>query len=146
MTYSFKSPESEQEWRDYYQLRWQILRKPWQRPEGSERDELEDQAFHVIALDNTSTVIGAGRIHSLDENSAQIRYMAVAQEFQGQGVGSRLLEQLEATARNWQCQEIVLNARNSCLNFYTKHGYKIIGEAPTLFGSIAHTRLRKQLD
>jgi len=145
MRYTLRSPVSEQDWTDYFQLRWRILRAPWQQPPGSERDELEDSAFHLMAVDENSKTVATGRLHRLDDDTAQIRYMAVIEELQGCGLGSRILQQLEHTARDWHCRQIALNARNSCLGFYQKHGYEVIAEAPTLFGSIAHKRMRKRL-
>lgn len=146
MPYTVKSPFTEQEWADYFDLRWRILRAPWQQPPGSERDELEDAAYHLMVVDDNSKIVATGRLHRIDENSAQIRYMAVIPEFQRCGIGSQVLEHLEARARDWLCPEIVLNARSSCLEFYAKHGYRIIGEAPTLFGSIVHKHMLKQFD
>ena len=145
MGVTYKSPESEQEWHDYFRLRWQILREPWQQPEGSECDELEGQAFHLMALDVNRNILGTGRLHRLSDSSAQIRYMAVDPQHQGKGIGSQLLRLLEDEAREWGCGEILLNARSVSLEFYLRHGYQVIGEAPMLFDSIAHQRMRKAL-
>jgi hypothetical protein len=38
---------------------------------------------------------------------------------------------------------VVLNARESAIPFYQKHGYQIIGDAPTMFGSIKHSKMQK---
>jgi len=145
MRYTLKSPATEQEWADYFHLRWQILRAPWQQALGTERDDMEDNAFHIMVTGDDASIVGTGRIHKQNDDTAQIRYMAVAQELHGRGIGSLILERLEHKARDWHCQEIALNARSSCLGFYRKHGYEIIAEAPTLFGSIAHKRMRKRL-
>lgn len=145
MGYTFKSPEADQEWHDYFQLRWQILRAPWQQPQGSERDELEDEAFHVMALDDNRLTVGTGRLHRISNTSAQIRYMAVDPRHQGKGIGSQLLRILEDEAKISGCLEILLNARTTSLAFYQKHNYQIIGDAPELFGCIAHKQMRKQL-
>ena len=145
MGYALKSPETEQEWHDYYRMRWQVLRAPWNQPPGSERDELENSAFHLMAITDTHQLIGVGRIHRLSSRSAQIRYMAVHLDLARQGIGSMLLAGLENQARTWQSSEIVLNARTSCLAFYQKHNYDVIADAPTMFGSIAHKRMRKLL-
>ena len=145
MGYTFKSPESKREWHDYYALRWQILRAPWQQPIGSERDEFEAQAFHLMVLDKNKNVIGVGRLHRTSKTTAQIRYMAIRDELHGKGIGSQLLRKLEDQAKAWQCQEIILNARETGLGFYLNHAYTITGDAPTLFGSIAHKKMRKQL-
>lgn len=145
MTYSYKSPETEQEWRDYFALRWRILREPWQQPPGSERDEFEDEAVHIMALDKQNTITGIGRVHRFSTSSAQIRYMAAHPQHQRKGIGGQILQRLEKQAREWACQEIVLNARTMSLAFYLYHGYQITGEAPILFGSIAHKQMHKML-
>jgi hypothetical protein len=41
-----RSPETVEEFMQYYELRWRLLRKPWNQPKGSEKDEKEDEAFH----------------------------------------------------------------------------------------------------
>jgi len=146
MPYTLRSPETDREWREYFQLRWRILRAPWQQSPGSERDDMEDEAYHLMAIDENSVIVGAGRIHRRSGSSAQIRYMAVDPAFQGRGIGSQLLERLEAKAQSWGCQEIVLNARTTCLDFYLKHHYRIIADAATLFDTITHKQMRKQIN
>ena len=145
MAYILTSPETEQDWQDYFQLRWQVLREPWQQPRGSERDELEDQAMHIMAVDEHRNILGVGRLHRLTDHSAQIRYMAVHPQQQGKGIGSQLLRRLENAAESWGCLEVLLNARSKALDFYLQRDYQIIGEAPMLFGCIAHKCMRKQL-
>ena len=59
-----REPKDNSEFEAYYDLRWRILRKPWGQERGSEKDELEEEAFHVIAVDN-GRIIGGGRGHGL---------------------------------------------------------------------------------
>ncbi|MEJ2392448.1 MAG: GNAT family N-acetyltransferase [Gammaproteobacteria bacterium] len=145
MNYTYKSPQTKQEWQAYFDLRWRILRAPWQQARGSERDDLEASAYHVMAQDAGNNIIGTGRLHRVSERCAQIRYMAVAPDFRGRGIGSGLLAMLEQQAREWLCREIILNARTESLAFYAHHNYSVIGDAPLLFGVIAHKRMRKLL-
>jgi GNAT superfamily N-acetyltransferase len=145
MSLIFKSPETEDDWQRYYQLRWQVLREPWHQPLGSERDELENQAFHLMAVDNHHHIVGTGRLHRHSSTEAQIRYMAIQQQHQGQGIGRQLLQRLEQEAVRWGCREVLLNARVSSLEFYLHQSYQIVGEAPMLFGCIAHKRMHKSL-
>jgi len=56
-----KQPQSPDEFKQYYQLRWRILRAPWGEPEGSEVDEIEEQCFHIMLTNNEKTV-GVGRL------------------------------------------------------------------------------------
>ena len=40
-----RAPSTEKEFERYRDLRWGILRAPWNQPKGSEVDELESKAF-----------------------------------------------------------------------------------------------------
>lgn len=138
------SPQTAAQWQAYYQLRWQVLRAPWQQPPGSEQDELEHSSFHQMLQDEQGQLAAVGRLHQLDQDTAQVRYMAVADNWQGQGAGSRMLQALEQQAVKLGVKYVVLNARDSALPFYQRHGYRVTATAPTQFG-IAHQRMQKQL-
>ena len=70
---------------DYYHLRWEILRAPLNLDKGSEKDELEDSATHRAVFDNEK-IVGVGRLHFIDkENKAQIRYVAILEDYRGKG-------------------------------------------------------------
>ena len=142
--WQLRSPATAEEWQRYYQLRWQILRAPWRQPPGSERDELESAAYHLMLVNEQGDIAAAGRLHQLDTNTAQVRYMAVATEYQGKGAGSRLLAALEAQAVAWGCASVRLNARDTALAFYRRYGYRFVAEAATQFG-IAHLLMQKNV-
>ncbi|MDP5151432.1 bifunctional GNAT family N-acetyltransferase/hotdog fold thioesterase [Rheinheimera baltica] len=139
-----RSPVSEQEWHRYYQLRWQILRAPWNQPEGSERDELDAFAYHLMLVNPAGDIAAAGRLHQLDKTIAQVRYMAVAHEYQGKGAGSRILAALEAQAVAWGCANVSLNARDTAIAFYLRYGYHSVADAASLFG-IPHVQMAKKI-
>lgn len=143
--YTVKSPQTQQEWDDYYELRWRILREPWQQSCGSEKDELEDTAFHCMAVDTNNKVVGVGRIHKNSTTEAQVRYMAVNKDHRYKGIGSKILAVLERHAISYEVSTISLNAREKFISFYLKHGYVIIDDAHTLFGSIRHKRMHKYI-
>ncbi|MDH5387456.1 MAG: GNAT family N-acetyltransferase [Gammaproteobacteria bacterium] len=143
MLITIKQPRSEKEFEDYYELRWRILRDPWQQPKGSEKDELENESFHVMACDENNNVAGVGRLHFNNETEAQIRYMAVSPEHIEQGIGTSMLEALEEKSRLEHCKTIVLDARKNAVVFYQKKGYELLGKSHLLFGSIQHYRMLK---
>jgi len=72
--------------------------------------------------------------------------MAVEPLFSGRGVGSAILNKLEQIARENQRTVLVLNARESVVPFYEKHGYTVSGAADKLFDCIVHWRMSKNLD
>lgn len=142
--WQLRRPQTEQEWLAYYQLRWQILRQPWGQPFGSEQDELERQAVHLMLVANDGEIGAVGRIHQLDSQRAQIRYMAVSDLYQGQGLGGKMVMALEQEAAGLGCDVVILNARESALGFYQKQGYQQFDVAPELFG-IKHYIMQKKV-
>lgn len=140
-----RSPCLPQEWNAYYRLRWQILRAPYQQPIGSEKDELENEAFHACAFTEQQEVVGVARLHRLDERSGQIRYMAVSEFYQKRGIGLLLINYLEALAVSHNIVQIKLNARESAVPFYQKAGYHIFAKGVLLYGIIPHQWMTKIL-
>jgi len=139
------APESKSDWDKYFDLRWRVLRSPWNQPRGSEKDDLEATSFHLMIAGTDSEALAVGRLHFNSPAEAQIRYMAVAPEAQGHRLGSVILRELETRARAEGANWIVLNAREKARPFYERHGYLVIGPAPTLFDAITHFLMRKTL-
>jgi len=137
-------PLTDEEFDKYYDLRWRILRAPWNQPKGSEKDELEGKSIHIIAIIE-GEIVGCGRIHFNSIDEAQIRYMAVENELQGRGIGKLILNELEQKALEKGAKKIILNARENAVKFYDKNGYKIVKESHTLFGEIKHFLMRKDI-
>ena len=139
-----KQPESPEEFKSYFNLRYRILRAPWGEPEGSEVDEMEDQCFHIMATNN-GHVMGVGRMQFNTEDEAQIRYMAVEKEYEGNGIGRMIVNTLEQEAINKNVSTIILDAREPAVGFYQKLGYSIEKKSYVLFDEIQHFRMIKQL-
>ncbi len=138
-------PRTAADFASYYDLRWRILREPWTQSKETARDEHEDAAVHVMAWDG-DVLVGAGRLHFNSPFEGQIRYMAVETQTAGRGVGGAMLRELEACARAAGLRQIVLNARETAIPFYRKHGYSLSGKSKTLFGAIDHWYMTKKLD
>ena len=139
-------PSTSKEFKKYYNLRYEVLRKPWGQPMGSERDKREETSIHRMIVDeNSGDVLAVGRLQYNSIDEAQIRYMAVADKFQGKGLGSQLISVLEDVARGKGIQRIILSARENALQFYKNNGYEIIEKTHFLFGKIQHWLMRKEL-
>ncbi len=145
MKVKIRTPRTNEEFNKYYELRWRILREPWSKPRGSEKDGSEEGAIHIMAYIERR-VVGVGRVHFNNKIEAQIRYMAIEKEFQGKGIGSLVLKELEKRARIEGAEYIILNARENAVGFYKKHNYRIVERGPTLFESIIHWKMRKNLE
>jgi len=143
MNYIIKSPKTEQEWAKYFSFRWEQLRKPWNMPLESLKDDKEERSFHLIALSNQNNVIATGRLHLIDPEEAQIRYMAVDKSMRREGVGSQILLKLEEEANSKSVKKVVLNARNTAIKFYKSFKYLEKGPYKSDTG-IPHTRMEKK--
>ncbi|WP_022821943.1 GNAT family N-acetyltransferase [Hymenobacter norwichensis] len=140
-----RSPQTSTEWLAYYRLRYEVLRQPWQQPLGSERVP-EDEApttVHAMCVMPNGAVAGVGMLQPARENKGQVRFMAVAPAWQGQGIGRELLVYLEEAAMQLGYAEIILHAREAAVPFYQRQQYTIVAPSHTLFGSIPHFLMAK---
>ena len=129
----------------YYDLRWKILRAPWKQARGSERVSDDETSTHLMVRDDSNTLIGVGRLHFNSIREAQIRFMAIDLPEQRKGIGTRLLQALEARAIEHGASSITLDARETAMGFYRKQGYSPQGPGHTLFNSIAHMKMMKEV-
>jgi GNAT superfamily N-acetyltransferase len=136
-------PESEQDFERYFDLRWRMLREPWKQPKGSERDEFEERALHIMICEEDRIPVAIGRAHFNNDTEAQIRFMAVEPRFQKTGLGSVVLKRLEDEVRKLGAQYTILDARDASVPFYEKHGYKVVSPSYTLFNTIPHFLMKK---
>ncbi|RSK37213.1 GNAT family N-acetyltransferase [Hymenobacter metallilatus] len=141
------SPQTPPEWDAYYHLRYTVLRQPWQQPPGSERapDDAAPTTTHALLLAPEGYALGVGRLHPSGPGQGQLRFMAVHPAWQGRGVGRQVLEYLEAAAWQQGLTELLLHARQAAVPFYARLGYTVVAPSHTLFGSIPHFLMRKEL-
>ena len=140
-----RSPRTPSEWESYFDLRWRILRAPWDQPRGSEKDDVEETGDHLMIAGPNSRPLAIGRLHFNSPDEAQVRFMAVDREAQGKGLGGCILQEFEKRARSAGAATIVLNAREDAQRFYQKHGFITLGPASTIFNAVKHVRMRKDL-
>jgi predicted GNAT family N-acyltransferase len=138
-------PVSPADYQKYYDLRWALLRAPWNQPRGSERDPRDADSSHLMMIDDRDVAVAVGRLHFNSIREAQVRYMAVATGQQRRGFGSRLLKALEEKAASLGAASIVLDARETALGFYRKQGYSVDGPGHVLYNCITHVKMCKTL-
>jgi GNAT superfamily N-acetyltransferase len=140
------APTTPADWDAYYDLRWRVLREPWAQPRGSERDDREETSIHVMVCGSDRRPLAVGRLHFPSPGVGQVRYMAVEPDLIGRGYGGRVLNELEQRAKAAGAKRVVLNARETAVRFYLRHGYAVVTEGETLFGSIKHQKMEKSLE
>jgi N-acetylglutamate synthase-like GNAT family acetyltransferase len=126
-------------------LRYEILRKPWDQPYSTSSDELEEKSINAFITDDTGRAIACGRLQENEDRIGQVRYMAVHTDFQGQGLGHEIIVALENKARLMGMVKIELHARENALDFYQKEGYKITEVSYKLWNIIQHYLMEKTL-
>lgn len=137
-------PASKEEFTQYFELRWKILRQPWNQPRGSEQDAEEDQSYHIMAVEN-GLAIGVARLQFPSTEHAQLRYMAVDTPQQNKGVGTNIVTHIEDYARQHKSKFLFLHARENALGFYKQLGYTVTEKSYLLFDNIQHYKMQKTL-
>ncbi len=82
----------------------------------------------MVALDSQGRVVGAGGLHIMWEDLAEVRSLIVDQSTRGQGVGHLLVDALIEKAKGLGVKRIF------CLtfevSFFEKHGFATISDVP----------------
>ena len=139
-------PNTSAEFKIYYNLRYEVLRKPWFQSKGSERDEEEETSLHRMIIDKSNgKAVAVGRLQFNTIEEAQIRFMAVSNHYRGMGYGSKIVKALDNIARKQGSRKIILQSRENAVKFYEKNGYKIIKKSYLLFDEIQHWLMEKEL-
>jgi N-acetylglutamate synthase-like GNAT family acetyltransferase len=139
-------PASSEELEKYYTLRYEILRKPWNQPQKTTKDEWEDKSIHVLMLDKSNAAIACGRLQLDVPGQGHIRSMAVRTDMQRKGLGKKIMAYIEAKAKSLKLEKIVLDARINAVSFYESCGYKVVAESYLLFGIIPHFKMEKKMN
>jgi GNAT superfamily N-acetyltransferase len=144
MGIEIRSPKTDKEWVEYYDLRYRVLRQPWNQPIGSERNEGDARQQHS-ALNKAINLFAIGRLDQCEGEKRQIRFMAVEKNVQGSGYGKKLMLEMEKYCSNHKVNEIILHARESAIPFYEKLSYQLQEPSYKLFGEIQHYLMSKKL-
>lgn len=110
-------------------------------PEELERDPLDRDYVHALAISDQGEAIGTGRLLP----GGKIGRMAVLGSWRGYGVGAALLVALVDFARERGDEEVMLDAQTSAERFYQRHGFVSEGDE-FMDAGIPHIRMRKLLN
>jgi predicted GNAT family N-acyltransferase len=124
-------------------LRNEILRAPLGLPlsEADLQGEADQLHFGLFDDDELAACVSA---IALTADHAKIRQTAVAEAYQRQGLGRRIMTQLEAALAARGFVSLSLHARSTAVGFYQKLGYETVGDA-FIEVSIPHRKMAKRL-
>lgn len=111
------------------------------------------RGIFLVALDG-ETVVGTGAIRSLDDDTAELKRLYVLENYQGRGIGYRLMLALFDFVRETGYRRVWLSndgeAQSQAARFYERLGFRPIpryGDSnDTLFMGIEVADWRKQHD
>lgn len=138
-------PQTTEQFEAYFLVRYETLRKPWNQPPGSERDDQENESMHAMACDKNNAVLGVCRLQLNSPAEAQLRYMGVRTEAHGLGIGRKLIEYMENKARVKGATRLILQARENAVEFYKKCGYRVVEKSYLMWDQIQHFLMEKEL-
>lgn len=125
-------------------LRYAVLRQPWDKPKDTATDELELSSINAY-IENDREVIACGRVQDNDNGIGQIRYMAVHPDYQGKGLGKLIITRLEEEAKAIGLKTLELQARENALEFYKSQDYSVKETSFKLWDIIQHYLMTKEL-
>lgn len=112
-------------------------------PPEIEVDGHDPTCIHFLATWKDEAV-GTARLRMLQDKRGKAERVAVRPPWQGKGVGAALMRALEAEAVRRGLVELVLNAQEAVMPFYTALGF--VGEGERFMeASIPHRKMRKAL-
>lgn len=115
------------EYKQMLALRYTILREPLGL--NFSEEEIEQEKDHIlIAAFEEDEMLGCCMLKKIDNNTLQLRQMAVKNTLQGKGIGASIMNFAETIARDRGYRTIIMHARNTAIGFYEKFGYKVKGE------------------
>ena len=110
-------------------------------PEELERDGLDENALHLVAVDPSGAVVATCRLVRRGRTMA-LQRMAVDRAARGRGLGARLLDAAHAEAAAAGAGEVELHAQVTVRDFYARAGYAAEGPEFEEAG-IAHVVMRR---
>jgi predicted GNAT family N-acyltransferase len=142
MGIEIRTPSTAQEWEDYYNLRYIVLRKPLDQPLGSERNEGDSTGEHFALYEN-GELKAISRLDHAGEKIAQVRFVAVKSNEQGKGYGKLIMEAVENRSKQKGDVKMILHARDYAVKFYERMDYMVVEPSYKLFGVLQHYLMEK---
>lgn len=124
-------------------LRDKILRQPLGMSLYDEDLSQDQKDFHFAAI-YLQQVVGTVLLSPLITGELKMRQVAIDKQYQSMKIGSKMLAYTEHFAREQGYTTIVLNARKTALEFYTKNGYHLLSDEFFEVG-IPHYKMSKKL-
>ncbi|MEO6583188.1 MAG: GNAT family N-acetyltransferase [Ferruginibacter sp.] len=111
------------DYNEMIRLRQMILRQPLGLSFSKEEIAKEKNNIHIASFDDDE-MLGCCMLTPLDDNTVQLRQMAVPDKLQGKGIGASIMSFAENLARDKGYKTMIMHARDTAIGFYERFGYK----------------------
>lgn len=131
-----------------YQIREQVFIQEQRVPPEVERDALDEQALHVLAVVSQTASVAAGTARAFenpeDRQEVMIGRVAVLPAYRGQGIARRMTQWLIDWAREGGYKRARLHAQSYIVPLYAGLGFKNVG-AEFFEAGISHQEMILEL-
>ena len=144
MTYAIRRPRDEDELAAALALREEVFCGEQGVTLEGDRDGLDPEALHLVAVGEAGDVAGTCRLLIDPGGTAKFGRLCVRAAARGTGVGAALLDAAEREARAGGARRIGMHAQTSALGLYRRAGFRPYGE-PFDEEGIEHVGMEKDL-
>jgi predicted GNAT family N-acyltransferase len=122
-----------------YYVRIQAMARKHRIPLEVEFDEHDTPETKYIVIVDDYLPVATCRMYAIDEERVMLGRVVVLQEYRQQGLGTRVMQEAEAWARELGYRRVVVESRDNKVHFYETLGYtadysqKIVGETFTCY-------------
>lgn len=109
-------------------LRNHVLKISTGKPLLTEAPIEEKQDIHLV-IRQDDRIVGTLLLHPCSSKCLQIKQVAIHPEYQGKGLGKKLMVYAEQVARNLNYSNLFLTGRKQAWGFYSNLGYSVIMKA-----------------
>ena len=104
-------------------VRTEAMVKGFQIPLDKEFDHHDAPGTRYILLMDGVLPVATCRLHLAGDDTAKIERVVVLEQYRGQGVGRRLIEDAEHWLRELGIRKVIITSRDVAVGFYEKLGY-----------------------
>jgi N-acetylglutamate synthase-like GNAT family acetyltransferase len=141
------APQTREEFKEYYELRYKVLREPWGMQKGTEKDDFEPISKHFMAVDDKSgKILGVIKLYEKEPGVGCFSHLAVAASEQNKGIGKMLMNFIEEEARKEGYTTLGMLARLNTTGYFERAGYKMKGLPSHYFGTTQVVWMEKPIE
>lgn len=137
-----KLAETEEEMEKAYAVRQEIFVEEQKLFAGSDRDEFDSRAIHIIAL-FSGEVIGTVRVYEREEGVWFGSRLAVRKPFRGR-VGKILMEEAKEVVEKMKAKRFMAYVQLPNIHFFRRHRWRSVGDVINYHGT-PHQLMERQL-